>query len=485
MKNRAVAVTAILALLAAAGCRRGVSPAVAPALAPVTVEYEMAVVPEKKILRVEGHVRGLDHEDVDGWGNPTGRPDTYGAPEIIPDTVDAVPGGVRFAYTVRVPEKEQLNSTEPALDTERLRAWGWHLFATPILTRAPERVIVRIDAPAGWAVATSLGERRGPLELPTLEDVRGLAVFAGNMGNILTSSFRAAGIPVHLAVRRGHPVPDSVLERALASVLRVAVRRFGVNPFERLMIGLDLLKGRPTFAPGNNVTTPALHSILLLNGDNVASEVGFFPTLAHEALHAWIPDLFGAEAEVKRELGGFFTEGFTNYLGYKVAREAGLLSEEKLAWILSNALVEYRYMAGPGREKYGHMLDYHQGMVTAWVLDSELLRVTDGRYGIWDLLRRLAQRYAGGGLTRERFAAAVAALGGQRLGGLYDELTGTQEAIDVAARLKGAGIQFHFGPDPRADLRKFRATGEPVVNFEPANAEERRFLRLLLPAAPR
>ena len=469
-----------LALLWAAGCATNPGPGTTPAAvsSPVVVEYALTLSPETRTVAVHGQVRGVSPGEIKGWGNPEGRPDTYGAPDIVPDTVEAAPGGVRFAYTLRVPQKEQVNSTEPAFEEQTLRAWGWHLFATPVLTRAPERVTVRIDAPAEWTVATSLGEGRGPVELPTLEDVRGLAVFAGD---VRTTSFRGAGIPVHLAVRRKHPVPDSVLQRALASILEVATDRFGVNPLERLMFGLDLLRGRPTFAPGNSVTTPVLNSVLLLNGDDVANEIGFFPTLAHETLHAWIPDLFGAGPDVKRELGGFFTEGFTNYLAYKVARDAGLLTRHQLLWMLSKDVVEYRYIAGPAREQYGQMLDYHQGMIIAWILDAELLRETEGRYGIWEFLRLLGKRYARGGLTRETFRSTLAELGGERVGGLYDELTGAGEPIDVAAWLEGTGVRFRYDSDPRAAFRAFRASGTPVVTFEPTGAKQERLLSLMFP----
>ncbi len=65
---------------------------------------------------VEAVLHGIKRSDITGW--------EIGVAGISTTVVTSDANGVRFAYSVAIPEKEPLNSPEPALDKKPLPLLG-------------------------------------------------------------------------------------------------------------------------------------------------------------------------------------------------------------------------------------------------------------------------------------------------------------------------------------------------------------------------
>lgn len=454
--------------------------------APVAITYTATVRPDAQAVTVEGLVDGARAEDVLGWARP---PHDYGVSSPTPDSVWATPAGVRFLAVVRLRDTaaaaggkpRTTNAPDPALDTVRLRSWGYSLFPTPVLRRAPARLAVNVEAPAGWAVVTSAGGGQGGhFEVGSLAALRGTALFAGAVRD---TTFQAAGAPVVLAARRDDPIPDRAYARVVGRLLAAQRAYFGVLTSARVAVMLDRLDGAATYAPGVNVSVPAQSATVLIRADAVrrADTVAVVGPLAHELAHTWLPYAFGDDSVTGGELGAFFAEGFTNYAGYRTAHAAGLLDDAAFARALSNYYLEYRYVSGPGRAQYAAALPYSHGMLAAWGLDLALLRATHGRRGLADVLQRLVRARSEAGLTRRALVAALTDVGGAEVGALYGTLADTARPLALAPLLEGTGIRVDSAPDVRQAFKAARAgTAAPVVRFAPAGAPERAFLARFL-----
>ena len=100
----------------------------------------------------------------------------------------------------------------------------------------------------------------------------------------------------------------------------------------------------------------------------------------------------------KKELGSVFTEGFTDYMAYRIAHSAGVHTREHFARALTRFYLEYLDVASSAlSEADAEFLRYRQGMMAAWALDVELQRVSKGKYGFRELIRLLVKQHANTG----------------------------------------------------------------------------------------
>ncbi len=433
----------------------------------VTSEYWVTILPADKTVFVEAVFHGIKRSDITGW--------EIGDAGISTTVVTSDANGVRFAYSVAIPEKEPLNSPEPALDKNRFRSWGWSIFAIPILKKPMGQVNLSIRVPEGWSMATSFGINQTRFVLPSPEDFFRIAIAAGDFR---VTSFDVAGTPVYLAVRKGHPVNAAVFGAALKKIIETTVRYTGGKQPARIMFGVDLLGGKKTYAPGNNVSIDS-HSSSLMIDQNDANplELNFFGTYAHEFAHTWIPAVFGDKNVTKKELGSLFSEGFTDYIAYRVTHSAGVHSDEQFARALGKFYLEYLKVASERTEKNAEVLKYRQGMMAAWVLDIELRRASSGKKDFQKFIQMLVKQHADtGGLTKQKLIATLTTLGGADIVSLYERLMQSDIVIDIPLHMKGTGIQVRNVQNPVQELKELSNESAPVVSFTPDNQKEREFL---------
>ena len=148
-------------------------------------------------------------------------------------------------------------------------------------------------------------------------------------------------------------------------------------------------------------------------------------TLAHEYFHSWNPKALGQiEAGQDEALSYWFSEGFTDYYGRKLALKAGVVSLDQFVAEWNDALG--RYAGSPHRlvsntelrdhawtDEAWHKMPYDRGSILAAYLDAEWRAkgVTLDRF-MHVLRDKVAADPAFAALpTRQRFAAVAAGLG--------------------------------------------------------------------------
>jgi predicted metalloprotease with PDZ domain len=272
-------------------------------------------------------------------------------------------------------EAKSLNSfARGVIDENHCGLGAGTCFTTPRYEQPITKAELTISLPKGWQIVTSLGIGKKRLKM-SVDDLRGLALALGDFRAV---SFKAADVPVYVAIREKDPTREATVQ-ALKALVSNSVSYFGSKPSRNVMFAIDLLGNKKSYAPGNNTTSRLHSSTILLHKDNDdPRRMGFAGTFAHEYTHSWIPHAFGASNTTIKNLGAFFTEGFTNYFGYRLARLSGLHDDATLAKALSYYYVEYAYISGVGRKGNEGALPYSHGMMAACILDMELLRATSG-----------------------------------------------------------------------------------------------------------
>ena len=436
-------------------------------------EYKLTILPANRTVFIEATIRGAEKSEIKSW--------VAGVGGLNAQILSSNAGEIKFAYTVAVPEKERLNSPDAYLDKNRFRAWGWNIFIFPLLDKPSGEVALTIDAPEEWSGrATSFGVNHKRFVLPNLNALLDMAVAAGDFR---TSEFSAGGVPVYLAVRKEHAVSDEVFKEALKRLIEAGARYTGAKLPERVFFAVDLLGERKTYAPGNHVRGGAHGSTIMIDRDNAdPRQPQFWGTYSHEFTHTWIPAVFGNSALTQKELGSFFTEGFTDYLAYRITHSAGIHTDDQFARALSKFYLEYADVAGSvENEQDAEFLRYRQGMMAAWMLDVELLRRSKGKRGFREFIRLLVGKYENsGGLTKEKFISALTELGGKETAALFEKLRDAEKKIDFSAILKDTGIKIEPVQNAREALKIFNAGKIQPVTFEPATRGQKMFLRWFL-----
>ena len=436
------------------------------------VQYKLSVQPQTQTAFVEGLITGVKAAEVKGWESFIA-----GLPDIIPSKITDTPEGVRFSYTVMESNKPEIASHEASIDENHLRAWGWNLFTTPVSEQPITKAELTISLPKGWQIVTSLGVGKKRLKM-SVDDLRGLALALGDFRAV---SFKAAGVPVYVAIREKDPTREATVQ-ALKALVSNSVSYFGSKPSRNVMFAIDLLGNKKSYAPGNNTTSRLHSSTILLHKDNAdPRRMGFAGTFAHEYTHSWIPHAFGASNTTIKNLGAFFTEGFTNYFGYRLARLSGLHDDATLAKALSYYYVEYAYISGVGRKGNEGALPYSHRMMAACILDMELLLSTSGKSGLKEVMQQLLRQHAHtDGLTKDELVAALTETGGGKFAALYERLADDKITLDIPALLQNAGIQVKRIEDTKQIFNNYTSGSASLVVFTPNNAEEKESLNWFL-----
>ncbi|NLI01371.1 MAG: M61 family metallopeptidase [Chthonomonadales bacterium] len=188
--------------------------------------------------------------------------------------------------------------------------------------------------------------------------------------------------------------------------------------------------------------------------------------LAHEYFHLWNVKRIRPEAlgpfdyqKPPRTRNLWFCEGVTEYVAGLLALRARILDERtylndlaRSITTLANTPARKRITAEEaslriwedGRSTgYGGLSVYLKGEMIGLCLDLELLRITDGRFGMRELMRDLMERHAPPrpGYPEDGLRQAVVRAGGPSMGPYYDRLCRTTDELPIAEALRAAGLR--------------------------------------------
>jgi len=138
-------------------------------------------------------------------------------------------------------------------------------------------------------------------------------------------------------------------------------------------------------------------------------------------------------------------EGLNDYVAYRGLLANGLHSRQQFSGMLSKWHREYEMCVRTNNQR---VMPYRRGMIAAWVFDIEIRRATRGRSGLTDvLLKLIKEKPEGGRVQRPHFIAMLKKVSGKNMEALYRHLVEDDDAIDLAAHLKGTG--FHIAAKTR------------------------------------
>lgn len=314
------------------------------------------------------------------------------------------------------------------------------------------------------------------------------------IGNHRTFKFQAAGVEHEFAMYGEAFWEEEKLKRDVTKIVEEAVKVFGSHPCPYyLFIVHNIPNGGGGLEHLNSTT-------LQTNPEAYLSESGyrgFLGLVAHEYFHLWNvkrlrpialgPFDYGQENYTH---GLWISEGFTSYYDNLLLRRAGLMSESQmLASVVSDAtyLINLpgdraqsvaessfdawiKFYRNTENTQNNSVSYYTKGGYLAFWLDTELLRLTQGKSRLDDVLRKLYERYAlqlKRGFTDQEFEDEVVKIGGESLRSFFkDHVFGTKP-MDHAGHFRKMGVELKNLNDGTKEPylgAQYRLTnGKPVI----------------------
>jgi predicted metalloprotease with PDZ domain len=337
-----------------------------------------------------------------GWGVSDGQPRwSYACPE----------GGwddpIRVRYRLAITSRRPLNAWSVGLDRDLLYAPSEALFLLPAMPDLAARnapVRVGWDLPRGWRSFTGWSD-------DAFHGTRQLLKTNILAGDIEHREASACGLEIDIAVYGEWTFDPATIADHLARLACAARYRLGPPRSERYAV--TLVPARFPMTSGNR------------NGPNAIGFVHLLPDgsppptrlLAHELVHQW----------QRFDAAMWFQEGVNDYMGLRLANEAGLIGDARLTEIMSS--IDSVYRSHPRRAQWSfaeeereapqfgpsdEYLGYRKGALVALALDRELRLRTGGEADLATLWRDMNKRTTWGHVrwSDAEIAERAAALAG-------------------------------------------------------------------------
>jgi predicted metalloprotease with PDZ domain len=326
-------------------------------------------------------VEGVPRES---WGLVGGQPRwSYARPE------DGWSTPIRVDYRLTITSHRPLNAWSVGLDRDLLYAPSEALFLLPSIPEPATRnarVEVQWDLPRGWRSFTGWS---GDVFYGTRRLLK-TNILAGDIEHREAS---ACGLQIEIAVYGEWTFDPADLATDMGRLACAARYRLGPPTSERYAV--TLVPARFPMTSGNRNGPSAIGFVHLLpDGSPPPTRL-----LAHELVHQW--QRFDSEM--------WFHEGVNDYMGMRLANEAGLIDDARLAELIAGIDSIYRSHPrsrdwtfadetrdalpfGPSDEYLG----YRKGALVGLALDRELRLRTGGEADLAALWRDMNKRAAWG-----------------------------------------------------------------------------------------
>ena len=317
--------------------------------------------------------------------------------------------------------------------------------------------------PADWKVATALPSRAGAY---LAADYDTLVDSPFELGRFRMHAFRSGGCAFRVAVTGDHSGDEGRIVRGTQALVEVCSGLFGGFPFQQYLFLL-------TFSPRAHGGLEHRDCTSLLADphqlDRAEGYWDLFLLIAHEFFHVWnvkrMRDPALGPFDYQRENTTrllWFHEGFTNFMQYGIALQAGLLpwgwTLRQLAssWAdnttragrLEQSLEESSFDAWirhykPTEFSANSTVSYYdKGSMVAWMMDAELRLASGGEYGLERFFRELWERVGDGPVTDGDLREVFAALTGKEPGPFWNAYIQGKAELDPAAIERAYGLSF-------------------------------------------
>jgi len=344
---------------------------------------------------VEGVARGA-------WGLAGGQPRwSFARPE------EGWESPIRVRYRLAITSHRPLNAWSVGLDDDMLYAPSEALFLIPSmapLAARNARVEVDWDLPRGWRSFTGWSK-------DVFHGTRQLLKTNILAGDIDLHEASACGLDIDIAVYGDWTFDPGDIASDMARLACAARYRLGPPRSDRYAV--TLVPARFPMTSGNRNGPSAIGFVHLLPDGSPPP----IRLLAHELVHQW----------QRFDAAMWFQEGVNDYMGLRLANEAGLIDDDELAATLGSIDAVYRShprmrdwtFADEEREAqpFGpsdEYLGYRKGALVGLALDRELRLRTGGEIDLAALWRDMNRRTAWGHVrwTDQEIAGRAAALAG-------------------------------------------------------------------------
>ncbi|MFG0328594.1 MAG: M61 family metallopeptidase [Phycisphaerales bacterium] len=331
-------------------------------------------------------------------------------------------------------------------------------------------VIVRVEAPDGWRIATGLEPH------PDLEH----AVTAPNYDVLVDSpleiglhdllEFEAAGLPHEIVIWGDADYDADRLREDFATIVEEQLEIFGSAPYKRYVFLIHVGKG----AGGG---TEHLNSTIMQTSRAALEDEGayerFLGLVSHEFFHTWnVKQLrpsgihpYDYQRENYTRLL-WVAEGTTSYYDDLTLARGGLIGEKDYLRRIGNSINSLR--SRPGRlvqsledssydawTKFNksspddvntEVSFYSKGALVSLLLDLRLRETTGNRVSLDTIMREMYERYplSGPGFTPEDFVSVINELSGADFNAFFEAYVRGVDEPDFETALPVVGLELYF-----------------------------------------
>jgi predicted metalloprotease with PDZ domain len=356
---------------------------------------------------VGGQPRWSFARPADGWGSP-----------------------IRARYRLAITSHRPLNAWSLGLDDDMLYAPSEALFLLPSmagLAARNARVEVRWDLPRDWRSFTGWPE-------DVFYGTRQLLKTNILAGDIELHEASACGLDIDIAVYGEWTFDPGQIASDMARLACAARYRLGPPRSDRYAV--TLVPARFPMTSGNRNGPSAIGFVHLLPDGSPPP----IRLLAHELVHQW----------QRFDSAMWFQEGVNDYMGMRLANEAGLVDDAELASML--AAIDSVYRSHPRMQSWSfadeareappfgpsdEYLAYRKGALVGLALDRELRLRTGGEVDLAALWRDMNRRTAWGHVrwTDEEIAERAAALAGGSISHFFGRWVDGTDALAPPERM--------------------------------------------------
>ena len=330
---------------------------------------------------------------------------TDGAPEVV------------IRYTVYA---NSLNDRTRHVDDTHAYLSGATVFLY-VPSRRRDSVLVRLEAPAGWRVASGLDHAPGEPRTLLASDYDTLIDSPIEIGDHELVTFDVDGKRHDVAVWGGIPFDSERLENDFTKIIQAEAAIFGGLPYDRYVFIVHVAQGIGGGTEHLNSTVIQMSAAVFENDVHYRNLLSL---AAHEMFHTWNVKRLRPSALRNINLAGenytdllWFCEGTTSYYDELIVVRAGLQPEEAYLKSLAESIYQYRARPGalvqsvsessfdawvkfnnPNADEINATVSYYDsGALASLLLDFEIRRRTRNRASFDTLLRAMYEAFPASG----------------------------------------------------------------------------------------
>jgi predicted metalloprotease with PDZ domain len=424
-----------------------------------------------EILDLAGGIRDVRASSASGSSLPVVKTDkttwritTNGAPEV------------RVSY--RVYANSLADRTRHVDDTHAFLSGAAIFFYSP--ERREDPVVVNLEAPANWKIATGLEATQGNPRRFTAANYDVLADSPLEIGTHDLIQFDVNGKPHEIAVWGGAKYEPEKLKTDFSKIIKSQADIFGELPYRRYVFLIHV-------GPEARGATEHLNSTIIQaprrSLENEEAYKSLLGTVAHEYFHTWNVKQFRPAGihpyDYSRENYTdllWVAEGTTSYYDDLTLARTGLNKPDDYLKIIGDEIHSIRNRPGArvqnlAESSFDAWVKFNQptpddanatvsfysaGALASLLMDMELRSRTQNRVSLDDVMRTMYRRFplSGSGYTTADLIAVLEELSGVQWDAFFSSYINGTEEFPFETALNFVGLELALDPEKKEETGK-------------------------------